>query len=256
MTAAQPGTHWDPQLYQGSHSFVWKLGASVVELLAPQSGERILDLGCGTGQLTAEIAKSGADVVGIDNSAKMLDEARRNHPGIRFQQGDARTFAVDEPFDALFSNAVLHWVKPPEQAVGRIHAAIKPGGRFVAEFGGRGNTELMQEAFRRLVREAGISEFETPWYFPGIGEYASLLEAHGFEVTNAALVDRPTALDGEHGLRNWFEMFLSNTLDQLPTVELRSRLLEDVEGELRPRLYRNGTWYADYRRLRLVARRL
>lgn len=247
---------WNANLYERSHSFVWKFGGPVLELLSPQPGERILDLGCGTGQLTAQIAETGAEVLGIDRSAEMLGQARANFPQIRFELADARDFSVaPSDFDAVFSNAVLHWVKPPVAAVLRIHAALKSGGRFVAEFGGSGNNRLMLASFRRQLAILGVGDFEVPWYFPGIAEYAGLLESHGFEVTLASLHDRPTPLEGDEGLRNWFEMFLKNQLEQFSATE-RAHLLSAVEEDLRPSLYRNNVWQADYRRLRIVARRL
>lgn len=130
---------WDPTLYQSAHAFVWQMAADLIDLLDPKPGERVLDLGCGTGQPTAQIAGRGADVLGIDRSAEMIDTARRNFSRLHFEPGDATTFTAGAPFDAVFSNATLHWVKPPEAAAGRVWAALRPGGRLVAEFGGRGN---------------------------------------------------------------------------------------------------------------------
>src|SRR4029079_10816167 len=180
---------WNADLYDKSHSFVWKFGAALLELLEPKTGERILDLGCGTGALTAQIAAAGAEVVGIDSSPQMVEQARRSFPNLRFETGDARTFAIDGTFDAVFSNAVLHWVKEPEQAVVRIRAALRPGGRFVAEFGGKGNTQQMVAALRRQAAVFGVRDYEIPWYYPAIAEYTGILERHGFEVTFATLFD-------------------------------------------------------------------
>jgi trans-aconitate methyltransferase len=244
---------WNPDLYDKSHSFVWKFGAALLELLEPRPAERILDLGCGTGPLTAQIAAVGAEVVGIDSSRDMIEQARRAFPRLHFEVADARTFELDGKFDAVFSNAVLHWVKEPEQAVSRIRAALKPGGRFVAEFGGKGNTQKLADGLRRQALAFGIIGYETPWYYPGIAEYSSILERHGFEVTFATLFDRPTALEGEDGLRKWFEMFGGSLLERLSLGD-RQACLAALETELRPALYRDGTWFADYRRLRIVAR--
>ncbi len=246
---------WNASLYDQSHSFVWKLGAALLELLEPAPGERILDLGCGTGALTARIAAAGVEVVGIDSSPEMIAQARRTFPRLRFEAGDARTFSFDTPFDAVFSNAVLHWVKDPELAISRIRAALHPGGRFVAEFGGRGNTRQMVAALKRQAAALGVSDYETPWYYPGIAEYSGILEGHGFEVTYATLFDRPTPLEGEDGLRKWFQMFGGSLLDRLNPRD-RDACLAALEDDLRPTLYRDGTWLADYRRLRVVARRI
>src|SRR2546423_15463085 len=137
--AEPPPRGWDPGLYDGKHAFVWQYGASLVELLQPRPGERILDLGCGTGHLTAQLAAAGANVLGIDSDAAMIEQARKAYPALHFEQRDARDFHFDEPFDAVFSNAVLHWIKEPERVIVCLRRALKPGGRFVAEFGGRGN---------------------------------------------------------------------------------------------------------------------
>src|SRR5262249_35286620 len=138
-----PNAKWDPALYEDKHAFVWRHGASLVELLAPQPGEHVLDLGCGTGHLTAAIAKAGACVVGIDQSPEMIAQARKHYPNLRFESGDARRLAFAEEFDALFSNAVLHWISEAELVVQSVARALKPGGRFVAEFGGKGNVRAI-----------------------------------------------------------------------------------------------------------------
>jgi trans-aconitate 2-methyltransferase len=193
--------------------------------------------------------------VGIDSSAQMVAQARQSFPNLRFETGDARRFVLEGPFDAVFSNAVLHWVKEPEEAIARIRAALRPGGRFVAEFGGKGNTQQMVAAMRRQVSAFGIRDYDIPWYYPGIAEYSGILEQHGFEVTFATLFDRPTPLEGEDGLRKWFEMFGGSLLDRLQPGD-RTGCLAAIESDLRPALYRDGTWVADYRRLRVVARRI
>lgn len=255
MSAAQPTATWNADLYDASHSFVWKFGASLVELLAPQPGERILDLGCGTGHLTAQIAAVGADVVGFDSSPEMIDQARRAHPAIRFELGDARTFSFGEGYDAVFSNAVLHWVKQPEQAVASVRAALRPGGRFVAEFGGQGNTRQMVAALLKQAAAFGVSDYAIPWYYPSIAEYSAILDQHGLEVTYATLFERPTPLEGDEGLQKWFSMFCGSLLDRL-SPEQRVACLAALDADLRPALFRDGQWSADYRRLRLVAQRV
>jgi trans-aconitate methyltransferase len=250
-------TKWDAALYDQKHAFVWELGKGVVDLLAPKAGERILDIGCGTGHLTAEIAAAGAEVLGIDSSAEMIAEATKKHPGLRFKVMDAREIRLEQNFDALFSNAALHWIKEPERVVEGVARALKPGGRFVAEFGGKGNVVGLIEAFGRACWRLGLrfSEEENPWYFPSVGEYASLLERHGLEVRQAALFDRPTPLeDGERGLRAWMEMFGAALLRRVPKGK-QAALLEEVEREARPALFRDGQWVLDYRRLQMVAKK-
>jgi trans-aconitate 2-methyltransferase len=247
-------TNWDAGLYDGRHAFVWQHGAALLELLAPRPGERVLDLGCGTGHLTAQVATAGAEVVGLDRAATMIEQARRAYPQLRFVVGDARDFAFDEPFDAVLSNAALHWVKPPEDAIACVCRALKPGGRFVAEFGGKGNVRAVCAALAQAAGAVGLRDWQPPWYFPGVGEYAGRLEAGGLEVTFAALFDRPTPLQGDEGMRQWVAMFAGALLGAVPEGR-REEFLARVEAQLRPTLYHDGVWHADYRRLRVVARR-
>jgi trans-aconitate methyltransferase len=234
---------WDAKQYQQRHSYVFEYGQAVLDLLAAQPGERILDLGCGSGQLTAAIAESGASVMGLDASPEMLTEARAHFPGIEFRLGDAADFTLETPVDAVFSNAVLHWVKNADGAARCISGALKPGGRFVAELGGKGNVQSVVDALRNV-----LGPVETPWYFPGIGEYATLLERHGLEPRQAWLIDRPTVVEGEDGMEDWLAVFARDfTKDRA--------VFHAVAGRLRPTHYRDGAWTVDYRRLRIVARR-
>ena len=240
-------TAWDTDRYQNQHSFVWQYGAALLDLLGPQPGEHILDLGCGTGELTHALSQSGAIVSGVDADAAMVTVAQQQYPHLSFAVADARSFKLEQPVDAIFSNAVLHWIKPPEQAVQAVAAALKPGGRFVAEFGGKGNVGKIISAVETVRQQTELS----PWYFPSISEYTCLLETHGFEVTFAALIDRPTPLnEGDQGLANWLKMFGGELLKGL---EANAPVLQDVEELLRSQLYDGNQWHADYRRLRFVA---
>jgi trans-aconitate 2-methyltransferase len=243
---------WDPELYDRKHAFVWQHGAALLELLQPRAGERVLDLGCGTGKLTAEIATAGASVIGIDSSATMIEQARGQYPQLTFAIGDARSFAFPQPFDGVFSNAVLHWVHEPEQVIACVHRALKPGGRFVAEFGGKGNVQAIIAALDIASRKVCGQPFANPWYYPGIAEYTSLLEKGGLEVTFATLFDRPTSLEGPDGLRDWVRMFAGAALDSVPEPK-REAYLRRFEEAARTTLFREGGWFADYRRLRVVA---
>jgi trans-aconitate methyltransferase len=247
---------WDAGLYDKKHSFVWKMAAGLVELLEPKSGEHILDIGCGTGHLTAQIAARGATSRGIDQSAEMVRQARERFPELRFDVMDAREITLDESFDAVFSNATLHWIKEPARVVRGIARILRPGGRFVAEFGGRGNIaglmEAAEKAWEKLLPE---TPFESPWFYPGVAEYAGLLERHGLEVTYALLFDRPTPLeDGERGLRTWLEMFGGRMADKVPK-DKREQLVEEIERQARGKLFKDGQWVMDYRRLRVVAKK-
>lgn len=219
-----------------------------MEALSPRAGERILDVGCGTGQLTAEIARSGARVVGLDNSADMLAEARKNYPDLSFVLGDAASFHFSEPFDAVFSNAALHWVKDADGAIESIAKVLHQGGRFVAELGGKGNNATVRAALRAVLGP-GTDEQST-WYYPSVGEYTALLERHGLEVGAANLFDRPTPLEGEDGLENWLRMFTQSYLRQFSPERVDDIVRQLVE-HLRPALYHGGIWTVDYRRLRV-----
>lgn len=247
---------WDASLYDEKHSFVWRLAADLLNLLAAKSGERILDIGCGTGHLTAQIAASGAEVVGIDASTEMIQQARAAHPSLHFEVADARTLTFQQEFDAVFSNATLHWILEPARVVMGISNALGQGGRFVAEFGGKGNVASLVSSFSRAWGNLSLPEpFPNPWYYPSLAQYAALLESHGLEVTYGMLFDRPTPLEeGEHGLCNWLEMFAGSIAAKAP-AELRERLLHEVELEARRELFHDGRWVMDYRRLRVVAYR-
>ncbi len=245
-------TAWDPALYQGKHAFVWEYGKELVELLAPRSGERILDVGCGTGQLTAQIAASGAEATGIDSSPAMIAEARRNYPDLRFEEMDAARMTYDRQFHAVFSNAALHWVRDAGAAASGMARALLSGGRLVVEFGGKGNVRQLQEAVAQALRAMGIEVPEGPWFYPSLGEYAGMLERHGLEVTSAWLFDRPTPLAG--GLEDWIAMFGARLVARVGPDQ-RDRFLRLLEQYARPALWRDGRWFADYRRLRIVARK-
>lgn len=234
---------WDAGLYDGAHGFVSRYGAPLIDHLNPQPGERILDVGCGTGHLSAEIAARGARVVGIDASPQMVEAARSAYPGVEFLQADACGFVADAPYDGVFSNAALHWIKPPPEAARTMAQSLRPGGRLVLEMGGRGNVAKIEAA---LLEVSGLTE--SPWYFPSLAEYTALLESAGFEVTYAWLFDRPTPLEGPEGLKNWVRMFgsavgMSFSLEQL----------DEIEEKLRQVLWNGQEWTADYRRLRVEA---
>lgn len=250
-------TDWDAADYDDDHAFVHEFGEHVVGLLDPQPGERVLDLGCGTGHLTDEIATAVGDegeVVGVDQSPAMVAQAREAYPGLTFERADATDYAPDEPFDAVFSNAALHWITDQESVVERVADALGPDGRFVAEMGGHGNVATIVDATVRELAERGY-EATSPWYFPTVGEQASLLESHGFEIRRMDLFDRPTELDGgSEGLRNWLGMF-GDSLLAGPDEAERREILAAVEDRCQDALFdeESGTWTADYRRLRFEA---
>ncbi|MEL7332183.1 MAG: methyltransferase domain-containing protein [Cyanobacteria bacterium J06560_2] len=237
---------WNATDYQTNYGYIWQHGEGLLTMLAPQPGERVLDLGCGTGQLTQQIAKKGAIALGIDADPTMVAQAKANYPHLSFRVASAEKFQLSEPVDAVFSNAVLHWVLQAEAAARCMAMALKPGGRLVVEFGGRGNVQTVLNA---LAAVSGRTDL-TPWYFPGLGEYVALLESVGFEVSYAHLFDRPTLL-GEVGLAGWLEMFGKRFFADL-SQEAWAAMVQAVETKA-DQLYQEGRWVADYRRLRVMA---
>lgn len=247
---------WNTELYEAKHSFVWHFGESLIELLAPQPGQRILDLGCGTGHLTHKIAESGTDAVGLDASPEMIGQARQNFPKIKFTLQSATSMTFQEEFDAVFSNAALHWIPEADKVAAGISAALKPGGRLVAELGGKGNIGHIVTALTTLLPLYYDRPFpDSPNYFPSVSQYTSVLESNGLEVHFAQLFDRPTPLEGESGMEDWLRQFKWFCFEPL-SPESRKRALAEVIEHLRPALYRDGQWVADYRRLRIVAVKL
>ena len=248
-----PSIDWNASLYDQKHAFVFEYGKGLLSVLEPKAGESILDLGCGTGHLAQAIAESGAQVVGIDASPEMVERARKAYPHIEFLVADGREFSFPYQFDAIFSNAALHWIKEAEQVVEHISAALRPGGRFVAELGGKGNVASITSTLGQAMQDAAGVTVEAGWYFPSLATYAALLEKHGLAVQSAVLFDRPTKLEeGENGLRNWIQMFSPGVFRDVP-AGVKEQVLTRMEDQLRPRLFKDGHWIADYRRLRIVA---
>lgn len=246
---------WDAGLYDQKHAFVYQYGESLLELLEAKPGENILDLGCGTGHLTHQIQNKGALVTGIDSSAEMIRQAQENFPEIKFGVANATNFYFADPFDAIFSNAVLHWIKDQNSLIKTVYENLKPGGRFVAEMGGRGNVGKLIAAVQQVLLRHGYVEQAATiiWYFPGLGEYTKRLEDHGFRVTFASHFDRKTPLqDGAQGVAKWIAMFGSRYMDGIPKDE-QETIFKEVTELLEPVYNENGQWYADYKRLRFVA---
>jgi trans-aconitate 2-methyltransferase len=177
------------------------------------------------------------------------------YPDLKFEIVDARNLSFREEFDAVFSNAVLHWIHEPELVLQGVWKALRSGGRFVAEFGGKGNIRAIQDAFDLVLVELGVARAGEvrPWYYPSVSEYATLAEKNGFEVRLITLFDRPTGLaDGAAGIRNWIDMFCADYLEKAGAAG-RNEFVRRVEEILRPKYFRDGQWWADYRRLRLTA---
>ncbi|GAB2571958.1 class I SAM-dependent methyltransferase [Gracilibacillus alcaliphilus] len=249
----QPKDMWNADLYDGNHSFVSEFGHSLIELLAPVKGEQILDVGCGTGDLAQQICQYGVYVQGIDQSENMIQQAQNKYPDIMFKVQDILKLEYNSEFDAVFSNATLHWIKQPKQALHCIYNSLKPGGRFVAEFGGKGNVQIItNEIIHQLESlEVPYTPEQFPWYFPSIGEYTSLMEEIGFNVIFAHHFDRPTPLEGDDGLKNWIEMFAGNLFKDY-SESVKEQVISNTEHSSRDILYKNNQWVADYKRLRVI----
>ena len=242
---------WDPKAYEQNAAFVHGLAGGVVEWLAPQSGERILDLGCGDGQLTQRIAATGASVVGVDASREMVAAARAR--GVLADEGNAELLPhPDAAFDAVFSNAALHWVRGQNAMMAEVRRVLKPGGRFVAEMGGHGNVAAIRVAFQAVLAQHGYGDHEGDLnYYPAAAAYTRRLEKHGFKVDKMALIPRPTPLP-ESGMRGWLRTFRRGVLNGLPE-DLRETVVEQTAALLEPALRdEDGNWTADYVRLRFV----
>ena len=241
---------WDPDSYARNARFVSDLGAPVLELLAPQPGERILDLGCGDGALTAKLVALGCSVLGVDASAAQVEACRRL--GLDTRVGDGERLNCGAEFDAVFSNAALHWMKRPDDVIAGVSRALKAGGRFVAEFGGFGCVEKIKRALIASLATRGIDgERLNPWYFPTVEDYSARLVRGGFAIRYIALIPRPTPLPTE--INGWLETFAQSFMAPLEASE-RAGFIAEVRESLRPELCSaDGKWFADYVRLRFAA---
>ena len=253
MRSSGPTQEWDPARYEENARFVSELGRPVIEMLKPQPGERILDLGCGDGVLTEQLALAGATLVGVDSSCAMVAAARRR--GLDARQCDAAALDFEGEFDAVFSNAALHWMKQdPDRVLDGIYRALKPGGRLAAEMGGHGCVAAIVVALCAALERRGIENPAAliPWYFPTVDEYRQRLERAGFRVEYIALIPRPTLLPTS--IEGWLETFAIPFTKSIRPEERRA-FLEEVGRRLRPVLCDGrGRWTADYVRLRFLAR--
>jgi trans-aconitate methyltransferase len=240
---------WDPERYARNARFVSELAAAVVELLNPRPGEHILDLGCGDGVLTATLAAMGCSVIGVDGSHAQIEAARKLRVDARVMDGEGLSF--DSEFDAVFSNAALHWMRNPEAVISGVWRALRPNGRFVAEFGGHGCVAKIKKALVNALNRRGLDgEAAVPWYFPTVEEYSMLLNKAGFSISTIALIPRPTSLPGD--VTGWLETFGESFIACLPLAE-RPGYIAEVREALRPELAdADGKWTADYVRLRFA----
>lgn len=245
---------WDADLYDNKHAFVAKYGEDVMGWLAPQKGEHILDVGCGTGTLTEKIAETGAIVTGIDASPEMIAKAKQAFDNIDFLVKDASNFYFISKFDAAFSNATFHWIKDQQNALQCVYESLKDGGRFIYEMGAKHNIASIHNAVKEVLADEGF-ELNTNIevnYFSSAGEQATMLEKVGFTVSNLIQFDRPTELVGEDGMKNWIIQFCGAFFKQLPEEKIET-IIDKAVAILKETNYENGKWYADYKRLRVKA---
>ena len=242
--------HWDPDRYRRNASFVAEFGVPLIKLLAPRAGERILDLGCGDGALTTKLLELGVEVVGIDASPDQIYAAQNIGLDARLMNGEDLTF--DAEFDAVFSNAAMHWMIDADALIEGVWRALRPSGRFVSEMGGAGNIAIIRSALNSALSAYGYDgKAADPWYFPTVEEQCHRLEKCGFAIRNITLFDRPTQLPSDIG--DWLDTFAESYLGILSN-EIRPQVVADVVERLRPILVdETGSWNADYVRLRFHA---
>jgi len=249
MKEIKETNQWNPKTYNKHTAFVSQLALPVVDLLNPKEGEQILDVGCGDGTLAVEMEHRGAKVIGVDMSTEMVEACRYN--SIEAYVGSVTALPYKHEFDAVFSNAMLHWVKDARGAVQNIAKALKVGGRFVCEFGGEGNAyhlvSAMQEVFTHHP-EFGV--FDNPWYFPSVEAYTILLESEGFDVQYIEIIPRPTPMDD---ISNWLDIFANGVTSHLSHEEYAVFKKEAI-AILKTTIYSEKEgWMLDYKRLRVKA---
>ncbi|WGH76794.1 methyltransferase domain-containing protein [Tenacibaculum tangerinum] len=248
-------TKWQPELYNQKHSFVYHYGEALIKLLNPKQNERVLDVGCGSGQLTDKINNLSNEAIGIDKSAEMIADAKSKFPNIEFHVGDAENFAFEKKFDAIFSNATLHWVKNYRRAIQCMYDNLKPNGKIVVEFGGKGNVQTIVNQLRNSLKKRNYKEQSDLhlWYFPSIGEYSTALESAGFRVLLAEHYDRPTELADENtGIKDWISMFAESFFIGVSENHI-AEIKCEVQEKIKKQCLINGKWFADYKRIRIVA---
>lgn len=246
---------WSAALYDGRHNYVARYGGALLAWLNPSAGERILDLGCGTGDLTAQIAQIGAEVIGVDANAEMLALAREKFPSLRFVQADAMALpSFDCPFDGVFSNAVLHWIPDLTRVATGLARSLRSGGRFVAECGGAGCNAGITGMLARVADEHGFAFLDTGHFRP-LTEIVAPFEAAGFRVTRTEWFPRDTLLDGPDGMLNFLRMFRRGCVVGISEAEQETLFAETV-ARLRATHLRADGWHADYTRQRLLCVRM
>lgn len=243
---------WNPNLYDNKHNFVAEYGKELLEYIPNKKNQKILDLGCGTGSLTNELFNKSSNVIGIDGSLNMIEEAKSTYPNIEFYVMDACNIEWKNYFDVVFSNAVFHWIKDQRLLLSSIYNSLKSSGVLICEFGSYGNIYKIQSTFRNILKKFDYN-YVDPFFFPKKDDYICILENQGFRIEFIESYDRPTVLnDGKYGLRNWVKQFFADVLESFSDSDQMS-IFEEMEEKLKPELWNGKNWIADYKRLRIVA---
>lgn len=243
--------NWDSDNYTDNFQFVHKYGEELINFLTVPEGSFVVDLGCGNGVLTQALSEKGFRTLGIDASETMLEKAKNLHPELHFKLDDACEFRLDEKADAVFSNAVFHWIDNHDSLIENISANLKPGGELVLGFGGKGCADTVHKALETAFSDNGL-KYVNCFNFRSIGEFAPILERHGFRVEYAVLFDRPTEQRGENGLENWINMFITSAFEGID-INIKEKVIAQTAELCRPKLYIKGNWYIDYVRIRIKA---
>ena len=243
---------WDSVLYDKKHDFVSEYGKGLLEYIPKDKEKSILDLGCGTGTLTAQLKKRGGRVLGVDSSPSMIRQAVNQYQKVDFLVCDALALPFQTEWDIVFSNAVFHWIPDHDRLLKNIYKALKPGGRMICEFGAAGNLETVEKSFSAALNLFGHS-YRPKWNFPTVEQFGELLIANGFVIDEIYDYERPTPLkDGSQGLSNWIQQFYASELAAVPKG-LRLTVLDKAEEYAKEKIWNGAEWIADYRRLRVIA---
>lgn len=247
-------SEWNAVLYDNKHDFVAEYGKGLLEFVPNHKEQSILDLGCGTGTLTAKLSDLATTVIGVDSSESMVKRAQEQYPNIKFMVCNALALPFENQFDVVFSNAVFHWITDHNALLHNVHKVLKPDGKLVCEFGASGNIATIENAFMEACQNFGY-QYHPRFNFPTSEHFADLLQANGFTIDKIYDYDRPTPLkDGERGLENWMKQFFASDLE-LMSEKMQDEIIHKVQDATRESLWDGKEWVADYRRLRAIARR-
>lgn len=245
-------SEWNTDLYDSKHNFVAEYGKGLLEFVPRNNNQSILDLGCGTGVLTAKLANLGEKVIGVDSSENMITKAQSQYHDIEFKVCDALALPFSDEFDVVFSNAVFHWINDHNVLLCNIHKVLKENGLLVCEFGANGNIATIENAFAQVCVELGY-EYNPKFNFPTSESFDDLLQKNGFTIDKVYDYDRPTPLkDNENGLSNWMKQFFASELELIPE-KIQVEIFKKVEDLTKDTLWNGREWVADYRRLRAIA---